>query len=324
MNWFKKYLAPGKHNDYNPHILREASTIAVFTLVLTLFFVAVSAKLIFSNTDLTALILPRVLVDYANEDRAGENYKQLAINPTLERAAQMKADDMAAKGYFAHTSPDGHSPWYWFGQAGYDFSYAGENLAVNFSESVDVNKAWMNSPGHRENIMNGNFSEIGIATSEGLYQGRQATFVVQLFGRPAGKVLSVKKIIPPTTLSSTTPKTTKTSVATTSKVLSESTSNQQPNEIFIATEKESQPLTDATDFQYSNSIEKVVSSPSTILKYSYLAIAFLLIIGLVLLMFSRIRNHKPRAIWLNLGILLVLIGLLYVYMTLLSPSVVII
>ncbi len=313
-NLFKKYLTPGKHNDYNPHILREASTIAVFTLVMTLFFVTISAKLIFSNTDLTALILPRVLVDYANEDRSTVNYKHLAINSTLEKAAKMKAEDMAEKGYFAHTSPDGRSPWYWFEQAGYNYSYAGENLAVNFNESVDVNKAWMASPGHRENIMNQNFSEIGIATAEGLYQGKRTTFVVQLFGRPAGKIVTTKKV-------ATTTKAIKTSATTTGKVLSETDT---PNEIFIATEKESEPLGADSKLQYSNSIERVVSSPGRVLKLSYLAIAILLIISLVSLILSRIRNHKPRAIWLNVGLLLILAGLLYVYMALLSPSVLVV
>ncbi len=311
---FKKYLVPHKHNDYNPHILREASTIAVFTLVMTMFFVTVSTKLIFSNSDLMALILPRVLVDYANEDRKGGDYKQLAINSTLEKAAKMKAEDMAEKGYFAHTSPDGRSPWYWFEQAGYDYSYAGENLAVNFNESIDVNKAWMNSPGHRENIMNGNFSEIGIATAEGMFQGRRTTFVVQLFGRPAGKSLVTKKV-------ATTTKKVQANATTTGKVLSESS---ESNEIFIATEKESEPILEDRDLQYSNSIERVVSSPGRVLKLSYLAVAILLIISLVSLIFSRIRNHRPRAIWLNVGLILVLAGLLYVYMTLLSPTVLVV
>ncbi len=64
----------------------------------------------------------------------------LAVNPVLERAAQAKADDMAAKSYFSHNSPDGVTPWFWLNQAGYVFTYAGENLAANFSDSIDVEK----------------------------------------------------------------------------------------------------------------------------------------------------------------------------------------
>ena len=72
---------------------------------------------------------------------------------------------MAQKGYFAHVSPEGLTPWYWLGEVGYTFSHAGENLAVNFAEPEEVVDAWMNSLAHRTNILNGNFQEIGIAIS---------------------------------------------------------------------------------------------------------------------------------------------------------------
>ncbi len=96
----------------------------------------------------------------------------------------MKADDMATKGYFAHTSPEGLTPWYWFAQVGYNYTYAGENLAINFNESKDVDTAWLASPTHRANILNSHYTEIGIATAQGMYKGVQATFVVQMFGTP--------------------------------------------------------------------------------------------------------------------------------------------
>ena len=92
---------------------------------------------------------------------------------------------MVKNGYFAHTSPSGLTPWYWFGNVGYDFTYAGENLAVNFSDSQDVTRAWLNSPEHRANIMDSNYTQIGIATAQGTYNGQSATYVVELFGSPA-------------------------------------------------------------------------------------------------------------------------------------------
>jgi uncharacterized protein YkwD len=134
--------------------------------------------------DSLSAIYASVLVNLTNQNRAVANVSQLIVNPILEKAAQMKADDMAAKGYFAHNTPDGKTPWYWFNLAGYKYTYAGENLAVNFQESADVETAWMNSHGHFLNIMNPKFTEIGIATSTGIYKGRQAVFVVQLFGAP--------------------------------------------------------------------------------------------------------------------------------------------
>lgn len=111
----------------------------------------------------------------------------LKTNPVLVAAAQAKANDMAAKGYFAHVSPEGLDPWHWFKEAGYSFDYAGENLAIDFSDSADVERAWMNSMAHRENILNSRFSEIGIATAEGLYQGHATIFVVQEFGAPSSR-----------------------------------------------------------------------------------------------------------------------------------------
>jgi uncharacterized protein YkwD len=130
-------------------------------------------------------IYASVLVNLTNTDRASQNLSALKVNSTLERAAQMKADHMAQNSYFAHNTPDGKTPWYWFEQAGYDYSYAGENLAVNFENSEDVETAWKNSPTHWYNIINPKYVEIGIATSTGIYKGRTAIFVVQMFGTPS-------------------------------------------------------------------------------------------------------------------------------------------
>lgn len=139
--------------------------------------------------DFLAAVYAETLVTLANKSRVIE----LKVNPVLVKAAQNKADDMAAKGYFSHVTPEGKTPWQWISEAGYNYVYAGENLAVNFTESEDVNKAWLNSPTHRANIVNTKFTEIGIATAEGLYNGRKATYVVQMFGTPISKTFFVDK-----------------------------------------------------------------------------------------------------------------------------------
>jgi uncharacterized protein YkwD len=156
-------------------------TIALAFLVIVLISIP---SLRTSVLDSLSAIYAAVLVDLTNQNRAASNISKLAVSPILEKAAQMKADDMASKGYFAHNTPEGKTPWYWFDSAGYKYVYAGENLAVNFQNSEDVETAWMNSRGHFLNIMNPKFTEIGIATSTGVYKGRQAVFVVQLFGAP--------------------------------------------------------------------------------------------------------------------------------------------
>lgn len=155
------------------------SILFVFVFVLS-FFPSIRANVL----DSLSAIYGSVLVNLTNKDRVSRNIAELKINQLLENAAQMKANDMAEKGYFAHNTPDGKTPWYWLEKAGYEYQYAGENLAVNFVDSGDVHTAWMNSKGHFLNIINPKYTEIGIATSTGLYKGREAIFVVQMFGSP--------------------------------------------------------------------------------------------------------------------------------------------
>lgn len=191
----KKYFIPHEENNFAPHLLREVS-ISVLALVSLVAFLGSAAhvRLFLTNEDFLAAVLPDVLVDLANEDRAENAIAPLRANTLLEEAARLKVEDMAAKGYFAHTSPDGVTPWHWFIESGYEFSAAGENLAVNFSDSEDVENAWMDSPGHRANILNDTFTEVGVATARGEYKGRETVFVVQLFGRPLKTPLALQSI----------------------------------------------------------------------------------------------------------------------------------
>jgi len=159
--------------------------IAIACLIVLVVLMGAVPSLRTNVLDSLSAIYASVLVNLTNQNRATAHVSELKINPLLEKAAQMKANDMASKGYFAHNTPDGKTPWYWFELAGYKYAYAGENLAVNFENSEDVETAWMNSRGHFLNIMNPKYTEIGIATSTGMYKGYQAVFVVQMFGAPA-------------------------------------------------------------------------------------------------------------------------------------------
>lgn len=181
----KHYFLPHFDNDYKPYLLREGAVFAVAIAVVLLFGFQYIYSTLVIGSDFYATILPSVIIELTNADRRDASAEPLAMSPVLNEAAKKKAEDMAAQSYFAHTSPEGKTPWHWFGLVGYRFSYAGENLAVHFTESEDVEKAWLNSPGHRANILNKNFTEIGIATAQGTYQGVVTTFVVEMFGRPA-------------------------------------------------------------------------------------------------------------------------------------------
>lgn len=181
-----KHFIPSAKNAYQPHFLRFRTAAGILGLVLCLEAVYLTFSfMVIPQSGRLAAIFAAVLVDQTNIERSHENVGGLTPNEILVKAAQMKADDMAAKGYFSHVSPDGKTPWYWFKAAGYDYAAAGENLAVNFTDSKDVTSAWMHSESHRANILNDNYTEIGIATAKGVYKGKDVIFVVQEFGRPS-------------------------------------------------------------------------------------------------------------------------------------------
>jgi Cysteine-rich secretory protein family len=183
---FKDYVVPHDGNDNRPYLLRPKAIAFMCVVVLVAESVFVfGAKYLAPQSTLYGIIEANALVDETNQNRVENNLPTLQISPLLQTAAQDKANDMATKDYFAHTSPQGLTPWYWFEQVGYNFDYAGENLAVNFSDSQDVTNAWMNSPEHRANILSVNFTQIGIATAQGTYNGEPATYVVEEFGTPA-------------------------------------------------------------------------------------------------------------------------------------------
>ncbi len=87
---------------------------------------------------MVSTVLPAVIVELTNQEREQGSLAELRRNPLLDEAARMKAEHMAQNQYFAHYSPDGVSPWFWFGRAQYNFVHAGENLAIHFTDSEEV------------------------------------------------------------------------------------------------------------------------------------------------------------------------------------------
>lgn len=126
-------------------------------------------------------ITKTALESFANQTRQSLGLSPLAENAKLNQAAQLKAQNMVLNNYFAHTSPTGITPWHWFLQAGYNYKYAGENLAIGFLDSEEVYNAWINSPSHKANILNPNYKEVGTAVLSGFGQNN-TIIVVQEFG----------------------------------------------------------------------------------------------------------------------------------------------
>ncbi|MBU0707646.1 CAP domain-containing protein [Patescibacteria group bacterium] len=133
----------------------------------------VSAEVIHPTQDIVYL---------TNQERINNDLLPLSLNSKLIEAANKKAQDMLTKNYFNHNSPDGHEPWDFITDADYPYIYAGENLAINYPDSLSTFKGWLNSPSHYENIVFPSFQEIGVAIHSAEINGQVTTVTVQLFG----------------------------------------------------------------------------------------------------------------------------------------------
>ncbi|MBI5457962.1 hypothetical protein HY971_04550 [Candidatus Kaiserbacteria bacterium] len=274
-------------------LLEGATLAASVALILSLFCVSAIQTFIVRSGQ-GAAVVSAVLVDLANSDRASNMVGGLTVNPVLTAAAQAKADDMAAKGYFAHVSPDGRDSWYWFKQAGYSFSYAGENLAVDFSDSADVERAWMNSPTHHDNLLDPHFTEIGIALAWGTFEGHATTFVVQMFGTPAetAEVASIQEVATPLDATETAVATTQPAGA---NVLGASVDEgAQAGALTADISTTAAPPIGAVT-RYAPPWGLMATSPKTMLRYAFYAIGFLVLLALLLTTGLELRWHHRRA-----------------------------
>lgn len=118
------------------------------------------------------------IIGLVNSDRIDQGLPKLSLNENLNLAAMAKAYDMISNHYFAHTSPKGVSPWAFIKDVGYNYAYAGENLAIGYQDAQDLMNSWMNSPAHRANILSPNYQDVGLA----VIQSENSTLVVQMFG----------------------------------------------------------------------------------------------------------------------------------------------
>lgn len=190
----KHFLLPRESNNYQAKILHP-SFLVLFAFIfclnqlsISLFALARPGVLGYSSE-----ITPEKIISLTNRERQEMGLSALSLNKKLSEAAQMKAGDMFAFDYWAHSSPSGKDPWFFFEEAGYNYRVAGENLARDFKDPESVVKAWMNSPTHRENILNNKFQEIGVAVVDGTLGGIKTTLVVQHFGAPASGVVTAKE-----------------------------------------------------------------------------------------------------------------------------------
>lgn len=175
------------YTRYQPQIERIAESVRSGTTVENIkaeIFTpgGLRAKIESSKAKLTAV----GVIAQTNDQRALFGRKTLKENKLLDAVATAKVKDMFAGQYFEHISPLGKGPADLAGEAGYVYISIGENLALgNYANDAALVEAWMNSPGHKANILNSKFTEIGVAVLKGTFEGKTTWLAVQEFGRPA-------------------------------------------------------------------------------------------------------------------------------------------
>lgn len=148
------------------------------------------------ENDPDASLTDNGVLEQTNKNRADNGLGALLINDRLSAAAAAKLKDMFDKQYFEHKSPQGKGPADLAKSAGYGFIVIGENLALgNFKNDQALVDAWMNSPGHRANILNKRFNQIGIAVGRGKYEGKTVWMAVQEFGKPVSDCPTVDQAL---------------------------------------------------------------------------------------------------------------------------------
>jgi hypothetical protein len=331
--WLKKHFIPHSHNDHRPHFLRTENARAILLLVIALellVFIVPTLTLISRvqrHTNL-ASVMPGVLAVLTNDERKLNNLPELTVSPLLTKAAELKAQDMAEKGYFAHTSPEGKTPWYWLNQVGYVYDYAGENLAINFSDSKDVTDAWMNSPTHRANIVKNAYREVGTGIATGMYQGRETVFVAQVYANPRGvttKPVDTKPrtpVVKESALATAGKEKTDQSIVTTTvtapapeetTVLGEST-NTAASESSIGSSSPREKLDDTqfqTPISAPTNFEKIASSPRHAVSVTLSVILAVVMLAVVLNVVIKTNIQHPDLITNGLAVTAVIVGILF-------------
>lgn len=362
-NWLYHYFIPNNGNDFKPHILQRTAVVLMAGLLVLSFTLAnLHSFLWVSSSWLVGTVLPAVVVELTNESRADAALGGLKRNSTLDEAARLKAQHMAEVGYFAHYAPDGTSPWHWFDEVSYDYVHAGENLAVHFSDSDEVVDAWLESPSHRANIMNGNYTEIGVGTAKGTFEGFDTVFVVQLFGTPAATrvpaaarsdtgVVAAAEALPqpePEVAAAVNPAPAPEVVPVAEEVTPEPVPTPAPVEITpepvltSVTNESGQTVAlmsdtvttsrSGTEFDGStagtqsqppvSTVARIATQPQQLLNMVYSFTAVFVALALILSIFIEIRKQHPVQIAYGIALLLIMIGLSYLHVVVAGGAVI--
>lgn len=129
------------------------------------------------------------MLDLVNAERAKSSLPALCYNDKLIAAAQVHSDDMVTNNFFSHTGSDGTSPWDRFNNVGYSWNAAAENIAISSSIQA-AHDQWMNSDGHRANILKDSVQQFGFGFTAGTYQGFSVIYYTQVFAGTTSELCS--------------------------------------------------------------------------------------------------------------------------------------
>lgn len=194
MHHVRMSAVPSRGNAYRPHLIRWQGIAIVVLLVFSLMAAqnfARSGSVLGRSSDVSRASL---LAD-TNQVRQANKAPTLNLNDDLNRAAEAKADNMFAEQYWSHTAPSGATPWQWIDESGYQYAYAGENLAKGFMTAEGVVTAWMHSPEHRENLLKSEYQDVGFAVKYGELNGKKTTLVVALYGQAVADMIDSPAVL---------------------------------------------------------------------------------------------------------------------------------
>lgn len=180
----KSFFLPHKHNNYHPYSTRIPSLFVYLIMAIFLNYILVPFFGLSQIHAQSATISTSKLVDLLNYTRTSSGLNGLSVDERLTNAAVAKANDMFSKQYWSHYGPTSESPWQFIKGSGYNYVYAGENLAKGFKDAQSTHDAWLNSPTHRANLLKKEYTNVGIAAVSGTLNGEELIIVVQMFGSP--------------------------------------------------------------------------------------------------------------------------------------------
>ena len=179
----RHWFTPRHTNNFRAHLLHNSGIFAFIGIILASnLFLRLLESTNLHILGFTSSVTIDEVLRATNQERIGAGLPALSYSEKLADAARRKAANMFEEDYWAHTSQSGKSPWVWFKEVGYNYTYAGENLAKDFGDTGRMVSAWMASPTHRDNIVGSKYTETGLAVVPGILQGQETVLVVQLFG----------------------------------------------------------------------------------------------------------------------------------------------